>query len=54
MREMKKLVQYSGYGVEAIRWLFIPDHKEAQVVGVRYTLERARTLRPHTTGSTLL
>ena len=52
MREMEKLVQYSGYFMSKDSLAsFILGSQLAQVVGVRHTLERARTLWPHTTGA---
>ena len=52
MGEMGKLVQYSGYFMPKDSLAsFILGSQLAQVVGVRHTLERARTLWPHTTGA---
>ena len=52
MREMEKLTQYSGYFMPKDSLAsFILGSQLAQVVGVRHTLERARTLWPHTTGA---
>ena len=52
MREMEKLTQYSGYFMSKDSLAsFILGSQLAQVVGVRHTLERARTLWPHTTGA---
>lgn len=47
---MEKLTQYSGYFMPKDSLAsFILGSQLAQVVGVRHTLERARTLWPHTT-----
>lgn len=52
MREIEKLTQYSGYFMPKDSLAsFILGSQLAQVVGVRHTLERARTLWPHTTGA---
>lgn len=49
---MEKLTQYSGYFMPKDSLAsFILGSQLAQVVGVRHTLERARTLWPHTTGA---
>lgn len=52
MGEMNKLIQYSGYFMpkDSIQD-FILGSQLAQVVGVRHTLERARTLWPSTSGA---
>lgn len=52
MGEMEKLAQYSGYFMPGDSLdSFILGSQLAQVVGVRHTLERARTLWPHTSGA---
>lgn len=52
MGEFGKLSQYSGYFMpDTTLAEFITGSQLAQVVGVRHTLERARTLWPETTGA---
>lgn len=52
MGEMEKLAQYSGYFMpDTTMSDFIIGSQLAQVVGVRHTLERARTMWPATTGA---
>ena len=52
MGEFGKLSQYSGYFMpDTTLGEFITGSQLAQVVGVRHTLERARTLWPETTGA---